>query len=77
MNLLCRNIKKTQCNSGNVKFTNPQLNELKPVLKNENGVPLTSLSNMNGDFIDETIFPHKLLLTDRQVWNVRKAFANN
>ena len=26
---------------------------------------------------DETIFPHKLLLTNRQVSNIRKAFANN
>ena len=29
---------------------------------------------MVGD--DETIFPHKLLLTNRQVENLRKAFAN-
>ena len=26
---------------------------------------------------DETNFPHKLLLTNRQVVNLRKAFANN
>ena len=26
---------------------------------------------------DETNFPHKLLLTNRQVANLRKAFANN
>ena len=26
---------------------------------------------------DNTNFPHKLLLTDRQVANIRKAFANN
>ena len=31
--------------------------------------------NMFGD--DETNFPHKLLLTNRQVKNLRKAFANN
>ena len=30
---------------------------------------------MIGD--DETNFPHKLLLTNRQVANLRKAFANN
>ena len=30
---------------------------------------------MIGD--DETIFPHKLLLTNRQVLNLRKAFANH
>ena len=27
-------------------------------------------------FRDETNFPHKLLLTNRQVANIRKAFAN-
>ena len=31
--------------------------------------------NMVGD--DETNFPHKLLLTNRQVAYLRKAFANN
>ena len=30
---------------------------------------------MIGD--DETNFPHKLLLTNRQVGNIRKAFANH
>ena len=30
---------------------------------------------MIGD--NETIFPHELLLTNRQVVNIRKAFANN
>ena len=32
---------------------------------------------MIGDYNDETNFPHKLLLTDRQVSNIRKAFANH
>ena len=32
---------------------------------------------MIGDSNDETNFPHKLLLPDRQVSNIRKAFANN
>ena len=32
-------------------------------------------SNMIGD--NETNFPHKLLLTNRQVSNLRKAFANH
>ena len=31
---------------------------------------------MVGNFDDETDFPHKLLLTNRQVANLRKAFAN-
>ena len=34
-------------------------------------------SNMIGSSDDETNFPHKLLLTNRQVTNLHKAFANN
>ena len=32
---------------------------------------------MIGNSDDQTKFPHKLLLTDRQASNIRKAFANN
>ena len=32
---------------------------------------------MVGNSNDNTNFPHKLLLTDRQVANIRKAFSNN
>ena len=32
---------------------------------------------MTGNPDDETNFPHKLLLTNRQVANIRKAFPNN
>ena len=32
---------------------------------------------MIGSSDDNTNFPHKLLLTNRQVANLRKAFANN
>ena len=32
---------------------------------------------MIGNSNDETNFPHKLLLTNTQVANLRKAFANN
>ena len=32
---------------------------------------------MVGSSEDETSFPHKLLLTNKQVTNLRKAFANN
>ena len=32
---------------------------------------------MIGDSNDQTNFPHELLLTDRQVSSIRKAFANN
>ena len=55
----------TQCNSLNVKLSNSQLNKLKSAIKNKTEVVLRLSSNMIGD--DETNFPHKLLLTNRQV----------
>ena len=64
----------TQCNSLNVKLSNSQLNKFKSAIKNETEVVLRLSSNMIGD--NETNFPHKLLLTNRQVANLRKAFAN-
>ena len=67
----------TQYNSLNVKLSNSQLNKLKSAIKNETEVVLRLSSNMIGDSNDETNFPYKLLLTDRQVSNIRKAFANN
>ena len=67
--------KMTQYNSLNVKLSNPQLNELKSAIKNESEVVLRLSSNIIGD--NETNFPHKLFLTDRQVSNIRKAFADN
>ena len=66
-----------QYNNLNVKLSNSQLNKLKLAIKNENEVILRLSPNMIGDFNDEANFPHKLLLTDRQVWNIRKAFADN
>ena len=65
----------TQYNSLNIKLSNSQLNKFKSAIKNENEVVLRLSSNMIGD--NETNFPHKLLLTNRQVLNLRKAFANN
>ena len=67
----------TQYNSLNVKLSNSQFNKLKSAIKNETEVVLRLSSNMIGDSNNETNFPHKLLLTDRQVLNLRKAFANN
>ena len=64
----------TQHNSLNAKLSNSKLNKLKSAIKNETGVVLRLSLNMVGD--DETNFPHKLLLTNRQVENLRKAFAN-
>ena len=65
----------TQCNNLNVKLSNSQLNKFKSAMKNENKVVLRLSSNMIGD--NETNFPHKLLLTNRQVSKLCKAFANH
>ena len=65
----------TQYDSLNVKLTNSQLNKFKSAIKNETETVLRLSSNMIGD--NETNFSQKLLLTNRQVWNLRKAFANN
>ena len=59
----------TQYNSLDVKLSNSQLNKLKSAIKNETEVVLRLSSNMIGD--NENNFPHKLLLTNRQV-----AFSN-
>ena len=64
----------TQYNSLNVKLWNSQLNKLKSAIKNESEVVSRLSSNMIGD--DEKNFPHKLLLTNREVVNLRKAFVN-
>ena len=66
----------TQYNSLNVKLSNTQLNKLKSAIKNETDAFLSLSSNMIGNSDDETNFPHKLLLTNRQVRNLRKSFAN-
>ena len=67
----------TQYNSLNVKLSNSQLNKLKSSIKNETDVVLRISSNMVGNSNDNTNFPHELLLTNRQVANIHKAFANH
>ena len=67
----------TPYNSLNVKLSNSQLNKFKSAIKNETNVILRLSSNMIGNSDDEANFPHKLLLTNRQVVNIRKAFANH
>ena len=67
----------TQYNSLNVSLSNLQLNKLKSSIKNETDVVLRLSSNMVGNSNDNTNFPHELLLTNRQVANIRKAFAKN
>ena len=67
----------TQYNSLNVRVSNSQLNKLKSSIKNETNVVLRISSNMVSNSNDNTNFPHELLLTNRQVANIRKAFAKN
>ena len=67
----------TQYNSLNVKLSGPQLNKVEVAIKNETELVLRLSPNMIGDSNDEANFPHELLLTDRQVSSIRKAFSNN
>ena len=67
----------TQYNSLNIKLSTSQLNKLKSSIKNETDVVLRISSSMVGNSNDNINFPHELLLTNRQVANIRKAFANH
>ena len=53
-----------------------QLDKLKSAIKNGLEVTLRLSSNMVGISDDETNLPHQLLLTNRQVANLGKVFAN-
>ena len=61
----------------NVKLLNSQLNKLKSAIKNESEVVLGLSSSMIGDSSDNTSLPHELLLNNKQVANLRKAFAKH
>ena len=66
----------TQHNSLNVNLSNSQLYKLKSVIKLKLSSNMISNSTeLHSD--DETDFPQKLLLTNRQVANLCKAFANH
>ena len=67
----------TQYNSLNVKLSNSQLNKPESSIQNETDFVLRISSNMVGNSNDNTNFPHELLLTNRQVANLRKAFADH
>ena len=67
----------TQCNSVNVKLSNSQLNQLKFAIKNKTDVIIRLSPSMIGDSNDKVNFPHELLLTNRQVSSIRKAFSNH
>ena len=69
--------KMTQYNSLNVKLSNSQLSKLKSSIKNETDAVLRISSNMVSNSNDNTNFLHELLLTNRQVANIRKAFVKN
>ena len=58
-------------------MSNSQLNKLKSAIKNGINVISRLSSNLIGNSDDDANFPHKLLLTNRQVANIRKAFANH
>ena len=66
----------TQYSSLNVKLSHSQLSKLKSAIKNETDVVLRIPSNMVGNSNDNINFCHEFLLTNRQVANIRKAFAN-
>ena len=66
----------TQYNNVNVRLSNSQLHKLKSAIKNEAEVVLRLSSNMIGNSNDEANFSHKLLLSNRQVANLCKDFAN-
>ena len=67
----------TQYNRLITKLSNSQLNKLKSPIKNENEVVIRLCPNMIGDSNDKTNFPHELLLTNRHISSICKAFANN
>ena len=73
----------TQYNSLNEKLSNSQLNKLKSAIKQKKKEKKKNWNSFEiiikyvGNSDDKTNFPHELLLTNRQVANLRKAFANN
>ena len=65
-----------QYNSLNLKLSNSQLDNINSVIKNKTKLVLRLSSDMIDDSDDNFNFPHKLLLTNRQVENLRKVFTN-
>ena len=63
----------TQCNSLNLKLLNSELNKLKFAIKNGTDMILRLSSNMVDNSDDAISFSHILLLTKRQVANLRNA----
>ena len=67
----------TQYSRLNTKLSNSQLNKLKSAIENKNEIVIRLSPNMIGDSDDQINFPHELLLTDKQVSSICKAFVNN
>ena len=67
----------TQYNTLNVKLSNSQLNKLKSGIKYSTEVTLKISSNVIGDSNDEDNYPHELILPNKYVSKLRKAFPNN
>ena len=65
----------TQYSSLNVKLSNSELNKLKSATENDAEVVLRLSSNMVGNSDDKTNCQYKLL-SNSQVANLRRAFAN-
>ena len=59
-----------------VKLPNSQLNKSKSAIKSETDVFLRLSSNMISKSVGETNFPRKLVLMNRQVANLCRAFAS-
>ena len=66
----------TKYNTLNVKLSNSQFNKLTSGIKNGTEVTLNLSSSVIGSSNDEINFPHKLLLTGRDVLRLRKAILN-
>ena len=67
----------TKYNTLYVKLSNSQLKKLKSAKKNEIEVALRLSPNMIVESNDKANFPHELLLTNRQISSICKAFSNN
>ena len=61
----------------NINLSNSQLNKLETATKNETKLVSRSLSNIIVNSDVDIKLPHKSLLTNRQVGNLRKAFPNS
>ena len=64
----------TQYNNIHINLSNSQLDKIRLVQKMQKKGTLRLLLGMTGKNTDKTYFLHQLLLTDRQVLKLRKAF---